>query len=218
MKQGLTKIIGSSILNAAFILSLSGGCNSATSKTTEKYLEHYGHKPPITSIISYQETHLKPDIYIQRQQPKPIQDKTYKSVYKQLEEIVNLSALTPDMSFSEAIDILSNSTEPRLNIVVLWRNLENADIYRETPIGMNCVSGIQLENSLRLLLDSISINSPEKLGYVVDDRVIIISTKNSLPVKMTTKVYDISDLTNRPADYYSEIRAEGGGGISGGGE
>jgi hypothetical protein len=112
------------------------------------------------------------------------------------------SSFKPDMPFSEAIDILRNSTVPPLNIAVLWKDLqENADIYRDTPIGMNGLSGVPLRTHLKVLLMSVSGGAVEKLGFVVDDGVIIIATQSSLPKKEVTRIYDITDLVSEPANY-----------------
>ncbi len=90
---------------------------------------------------------------------------TSRPVYKQVKEVTsNPSTFTPNMSFSEAIDILRNSTIPPLNIVVLWKDLEgNADIYRDTTIGMDGVSKVPLRTHLKLLLMSVSGGGVEKL-------------------------------------------------------
>ncbi|MHC4657984.1 MAG: hypothetical protein ACYS83_02250 [Planctomycetota bacterium] len=112
-------------------------------------------------------------------------------VRRQLDEIVDLSGLNPEMSFSDALEELKNSVKPRLNIIVLWRDLEeNAEIDRTTPINMDPISVIRLGTALELLLKSISRGVVE-LGYVVEDGVIIIATKESLPSDMETRVYDI---------------------------
>lgn len=112
------------------------------------------------------------------------------------------STFTPETPFGEAIDILRNSTDPPLNIVVLWRDLEeNADIDRDTPIGMDGVSGIRLRTCLKLLLASVSGGGLEKLRYVVEGGVITIATQDSLPKRKITRVYDITDLVSAPANY-----------------
>ncbi len=112
------------------------------------------------------------------------------------------SSFTPDMPLEQAIDILRNATVPSLNIAVLWKDLEeNADIYRDTPIGMDGVSRVPLRTHLKLLLMSVSAGGVEKLVYVVDDGVITIATQGSLPKKMIVRVYDISDLVSAPANY-----------------
>jgi hypothetical protein len=126
------------------------------------------------------------------------------------------SSFTPNMTFGEAIDILRNSTKPRLNIAVLWKDLEeNADIYRETPIGMDGLSKVPLRTHLKVLLMSVSGGSVEKLGYVVDDGVIIIATQSSLPRRMKARVYDIADLVAEPANY--RLMPGFGGGFNFGG-
>jgi len=123
------------------------------------------------------------------------------SIYKQLAKTVDLSTLSLHTPFSQAIDILRNSAEPPLNIVVLWRDLsENALIEQDTPISMQGVSGIRLRTGLELLLRAVSSIQGE-LGYVIDGGVIIIATKDSLPIKKVTRIYDIRDLTAPPANY-----------------
>jgi len=122
-------------------------------------------------------------------------------VYRQLAKTVDLSALKFHTPFSQAIDILRNSTVPALNIIVLWRDLsENATVERDTPIYMDGLSGIPLRTGLELLLRAVS-SGPEELGYVIEGGAIIIATKSSLPVKMVTRVYDIRDLVAEPANY-----------------
>jgi len=112
---------------------------------------------------------------------------------------VSPSNFTPDMTVNDAINILRNTTIPPLNIVVLWKNLEAVDIYRETPIGIDGIKGASLRTHLKILLMSLSAGSTEKLGYVVNDGVIIISTESSLPHKLIARIYDITDLVGAPA-------------------
>ena len=127
-----------------------------------------------------------------------------KPVHKQSKPITaDPSTFTFNMSFGEAIDILRNSTIPPLNIAVLWKDLnENADIYKDTPIGIDGLSGIPLRKHLELLLTSVSAGSAAELGYTVDGGVIIIATRDSLPIKRITRVYDVTDLVAPPANYF----------------
>ncbi len=123
------------------------------------------------------------------------------TVYSQSRRPVDLSALTYHTTFSEAIDILRHSTEPPLKIVVLWRDLsENAYVEPDTPIKMDGVSGIRLRAGLELVLRSVYSGFAE-LGYVVKGGVIIIATKESLPDRMVTRVYDVSYLLSAPARF-----------------
>jgi hypothetical protein len=106
----------------------------------------------------------------------------------------------PDMPLREAVDILRNSTVPPLNIVVLWKDLdEKADITEDTPIGITGIPGATIKTHLNLLLLSLSTGGIAKLGYTIEDGVIIIATKDSLAQKMVTRTYDISDLVAPPS-------------------
>jgi len=51
---------------------------------------------------------------------------------------------------------------------------------------------------------------PKSLGYVVENGVIIIATKDSLPTKRRARVYDVTDLVGRPANYFSPFMGFGG--------
>jgi hypothetical protein len=112
---------------------------------------------------------------------------------------VSPSSFTPETTLNDAINILRNTTIPPLNIVVLWRNLETVNIDRETPIGYKGITGVPLRTHLKLLLMSLSGGSTEKLGYVVKDGVIIISTESTLPNRFRTQIYDVTDLVGTPA-------------------
>lgn len=122
------------------------------------------------------------------------------NIYRQLDQVVDLSELMPQMSFSDGIEELKDSVEPPLKIIVMWRDLEeNAAIYRTTPINMDEISGVKLGTALRLLLES--VGNFAELSYAVKDGAIIIATKASLPKTFETSIYDVTDLTGRPADY-----------------
>jgi len=157
----------------------------------------------LCSLCTGKATNLKSPVEVaQNNQRRRISSRpSDSSVYKQLAKIVDLSALTQHSPFSQAIKILRNSTEPALNIVVLWRDLsENAFVEQDTPISMDGVSAIRLRTGLELLLRAVS-SSPGDLGYLVQDGVIIVATKESLPRKMVTRIYDIRDLAAPPANY-----------------
>ncbi len=140
------------------------------------------------------------------------------AAYKQLEEIVDLSQLTPEMALSEAIEELKNSVEPPLNITVFWRDLEdNADIMPTTSINMDAVSAIPLGTALKSLLRAVSGGFAD-LDYVVEGGVITIATVGSLPPsRLVTRVYDITYLVGQPATYMGGGMMGGMGGMMGGG-
>jgi hypothetical protein len=124
--------------------------------------------------------------------PRPIrQDPADMAVDEQLDQIVDLSMLSPSMPFGEAIERLKNSVDPPLKIVVLWRDLfENAEIERDTEIDMDGIPGVRLGTAMELLLKAVSDGFSE-LGYVIKNGVITISTVESLPSKFETRIYEI---------------------------
>jgi tetratricopeptide (TPR) repeat protein len=139
----------------------------------------------------------------------------------QLDKFVDLSMLTEDTTFEEAVSILRNSVDPPLTIIVLWGDLsENAFIEKTTPINMNGdgLTNVVLRTALRRLLQSVSSGGFAELGYVVEEGIITIATVDSLPTNFRTEIYDVADLLNPPADW-DEDRSnnqQGSGGSSGG--
>lgn len=124
---------------------------------------------------------------------------------KQLDEIVDLSQLTPETPFGEAIEMLRNSVSPPLKIFVKWRDLyDNADIDQTTPISMDPISAIPLRKGLGLLLEAVS-GGFANINYVVESGVVTIATAESLPPVMESRVYDVTDLIGRPADFYAQL-------------
>jgi hypothetical protein len=111
------------------------------------------------------------------------------------------ASFTYDMPLEEAIEILRYSTQPPLNIVVLWGDLDNnAGIDRLTPIGIDGVSGIRLRQCIELLVTSLSASSGVKIGYVVHGGAVTIGTIEYLPqAPRQNRVYDISDLVAPPS-------------------
>jgi len=126
------------------------------------------------------------------------------------------ASFTPQMPFSEAIDILRNCTTPPLNIVVLWKDVgDSAGVYRDTPIGIDGVPGLRVGQYLDLLVLSLSAGASAKIGYTVQGGVITIGTTDALPApKKVTRVYDVSDLVAEPARYFP-LLPFGGMGYSG---
>ncbi len=92
----------------------------------------------------------------------------------QADEIVDLSVLTPEMPFGEAIKVLANSVEPPLKIVVMWRDLlDNADIDPSTPIDMDGPRSVKLGTALDLLLQAVS-GAMGNVVYEMEDDVAVV--------------------------------------------
>jgi hypothetical protein len=128
---------------------------------------------------------------------------------ERLDQIADITDISPETPFSDALDILRHTTTPPLNIAVLWNDLElNAGIDRATPVGFQGVSGVKLRTNLELMLASLSAGLVD-LDYIVRDGIVIIATRDSLPRDVRPYVYDITDLSQRPADYYSQTGQTG---------
>lgn len=189
-KKRLTKLVGEILFTLVAIFLLFGEICGASSAS------HYSKNNSENQRQKVQKQN--------RKTTKTLSSNKVNNPDKQFAKTVSLSGLTPDMPFGEAIDIFRNSTEPPLNIVVLWRDLEeNSDVDRYTPIGIEPLSGVSLGQNLELILMSVSAD-PKKLGYAVEKGVIIIATKDSLPTKMISRVYDVTDLASAPANYFSQ--------------
>jgi hypothetical protein len=103
-------------------------------------------------------------------------------VNEQLYAIVNLSRLTPEMPVSEAVELLRNSVEPPLQIVVLWRDLQdNAQITPDSPIQMDGLADVNVRTALEALLKALAAGHTE-LSYKIGDNVVTVGTAEALGV------------------------------------
>jgi hypothetical protein len=173
------------------VIFLAGCEDSQTSQRERFYLPREGE------ASSYQKSEN------QQQVTRTSSAAAKQQVNDPMEKRVDISAFSPAMPFGDAIDVL-RANEPGMNIVVLWRNLEENGIARNQPIGIDPVSGFTFRQSLDALLSAISPRGP-KLAYEVDGNVIIIATKNALPQHVTTKVYGTGDVSSSPADFHTNL-------------
>ena len=105
------------------------------------------------------------------------QDPANARVEKQLDEIVNLPGLSPEMPLREAITMMSNSVDPPLQIFVNYNDLyNNANIDQTTPVNMGPLSNVRLRAALDRLLSSVSAGVAQ-LGYIVSDGLVTIATR-----------------------------------------
>jgi hypothetical protein len=113
------------------------------------------------------------------------------AVRKQLDQLVDLSAITPNMPIDEAINAIRDSVSPPLRIFVLWKDLyDNAGIERTSEAATDGMPEVRLGTALELLLKNVG-GSIAELGYVINDGVVTIATRESLPVRFETHVYEI---------------------------
>ena len=213
----MAKLISAMSLAVAILaLPLSSSAESVpfTETPMYRYLCEVGQEKSPTYKKQLAELEKqKPQSQLQKQPEQKTDtvpaEKAYKSTFETIRRPIRerdykpMSALTPDTAFAEAIDMLRHSVRPPLNIVVFWKDLEdNADVDRDTPVGIEGLSGITIKKHLELILTSLSTMGDGELSYVVEDGIIMIATKDSLPKVMKTRVYDITDLTASPARYF----------------
>lgn len=95
-------------------------------------------------------------------------------IREQLSTVVDVSALTPQMPFSEAIKLLKHAVEPPLPIVVLWKELmDSCGIEPTTPIHMDGLPAVKLETALKMVIAAVSGGLTD-ISYQIDDDVIVI--------------------------------------------
>ncbi|MHC4638588.1 MAG: hypothetical protein ACYTBP_14290 [Planctomycetota bacterium] len=112
----------------------------------------------------------------------------------------SLTMIQPETPFGQAIQILSRSVDPPLNIFVNWKDLDhNADIDRTTAVNMKGMAGVSAGAHLKMMLEAVSGGMVD-LGYTVDEGIIYIATTESLPSNQKIVVYDVTGLLS---DRYS---------------
>jgi len=101
-------------------------------------------------------------------------------IREQLDKIVDLSSLDPQMPLADAVETLRNSVEPPLNIVVLWTDLrENLSVEPSTPINISGMSSVKLGTALDLLVKGVS-SANAKPMWKIKGGVIVIATAAGL--------------------------------------
>jgi hypothetical protein len=121
-----------------------------------------------------------------------------RQINDRLETIVDLSILTPEMPFAEAIEHLKNAVTPPLPIVVMWKELlDSCEIEPTTPIDMDGLPHVRLDSALRAVLEAVSGTNSD-ISYQVDNDVIIIreeesQTTQAMPTGLSVGV-DLRDL------------------------
>jgi len=93
--------------------------------------------------------------------------------------------------FDRVIERLADAHQ--LNIIVNWRNLENAGIDRNVPIDLKLPNEISLKKALTEVLDQAGGGVVE-LGFDVADRAITVATQHSIDMRTYPVVYPIADL------------------------
>lgn len=135
-----------------------------------------------------------------------------------------LARALPEMKFdgvglADAIDFLRDVTAA--NIHVDWRALEEAGISRDTPVNIR-LRNVSLRKVLNMLLNE--AGGGDQIGWMVDEGVITITTKERVNSEMHTRIYNVEDLlmeipqfTNAPSFSLESTSTRGSGSGSGSG-
>ena len=131
---------------------------------------------------------------------------SYKIIHSQMKTLVDLSTITPGVTFAEALDILRTSVNPKLNLIIFWRHLrESSSIDTDTPVYLDAIGQVTVAKAIEILLASVS-DQLTQLDYVIDGGVVIVGPKQSIRRrKMTLRIYNSSFLTAAPADFTFEM-------------
>jgi beta-lactamase regulating signal transducer with metallopeptidase domain len=101
----------------------------------------------------------------------------------------------PEINFQavplgDAVDFLRDVTGA--NIFVNWKALEAAGVERNVTVTAR-VRDVKFSKALKMMLDDVSAGNV-RVGYEVDEGVIMISTEEDLARNVVTRVYDVRDL------------------------
>lgn len=118
---------------------------------------------------------------------------------EQLDMIVDLSILTPEMPVAEAFNHIKNAVEPPLPLVVMWKELlDCCEIEPMTPIDIDGVPQAKLSTALKLVIEAVS--GGIDITYQVDDDVVIVreeELQTAPPAPATTSTVDVQGLALR---------------------
>ncbi len=83
----------------------------------------------------------------------------------------------------------------KLSIHVRWQALEQAGVSRDTPVNVKLVD-VTLAKALQTVLDDVAAATP--LGYLIEEGVVVVSTRDDLSRQTFTRVYDVDYLVGGP--------------------
>ncbi|MCK5000188.1 MAG: hypothetical protein KAS23_11655 [Anaerohalosphaera sp.] len=110
-----------------------------------------------------------------------------------LSKQIDMRVFQPDMTLDQALTEIQNAGLP---LVIIWSDLErNAFIDENTPIGLQARGVTTITHALKLILLSVD-QGGSKVGFVNDNGVVTVATRNLEIAHRQLKVYNVSELTN----------------------
>ena len=121
------------------------------------------------------------------------------SVNELLDREIDCSMLTDNMPLSEALDLLCESVQPRLPLLIRWDDLQaNAFIQKDTPIGVEGFGRLKLGYALSHILQAVAGRQP-KPALIAEGGILILGSNEMLQKHKDTRVYDVRDLLAVPS-------------------
>lgn len=122
-----------------------------------------------------------------------------------LDEVIfkALSKTIPEVNFNEVPlrEVFAWAQQMmNINLAIQWQRLMDTGIDRDRPTTIS-VKGLTMERILRLVLDEAG-GSDARLGFEVQDGILMISTAEDLERQMTFEVYDVRDLLSAVSTGY----------------
>lgn len=103
-----------------------------------------------------------------------------KHIKQQLDTTVDLSMLRPDMSASEAFEVIRHAVDPPLNVVVMWKAmLDLAEVEPSTPIDMDGLPIVRLGTGLDMICKALG-GGFYRIGFKLQDEVIMVAPQETL--------------------------------------
>lgn len=116
-----------------------------------------------------------------------------------LEREVDCSMLTDDMPLWEALELLCESVQPRLPLLIRWNDLQaNAFIEKGTPIGVEGFAQLKLRYALSHILQAVTGREPKPV-LIAEGGILILGSYEMLLEHKDTRVYDVRDLLALPS-------------------
>ena len=94
-----------------------------------------------------------------------------------------------DIEFSDVVQFLRDVSG--LSIYVKWQALSAAGVEKQTTVTIH-LGNVTVEKALRVILDDVGGVNP--LGFLVDEGVVTITSREELQSRTITRVYDVRDI------------------------
>ncbi|NLH15427.1 MAG: hypothetical protein GX455_02500 [Phycisphaerae bacterium] len=127
-----------------------------------------------------------------------------------LDRSVDLSSITPETSFRDALDRIRTSVEPALPMMINWNDLrENAFIDETSPVGLDGLRRIDIGTALELMCNAVD-GGKGRVSYMQRGRVLVVASRTSLGNPKTLRIIDVSELTAPKSTGYGMNSTYGG--------